>query len=195
MSSRLDLPKVEIALGQTTAVDEYCRDKAVADGGIEEAVGVWVEIAAGWYANIVMPYGTIIDTNWLGKRLGPEFQGFMWSKKLGGICRNESDPDVAGPKYWTNRLNEKFKEMTPKVYMDDKEEDHMKEGEIMKEVKENGGNKEDKEKSLSSGDSTIVSSMGDSTAVSSTRDSTMTSSTTESSSSSGASTTASSTKV
>jgi hypothetical protein len=64
----------------------------------------------------VLPFGTIIDTNWLGKRLGDDFHGFMWSRKLGGMCADEDDPNTYGPKWLTQKLNDKMKSMLPKVY-------------------------------------------------------------------------------
>jgi len=70
---------------------------------------------------MVMPFGTIIDTNWIGDRLGPNMQGLTYHKKLAGICWNEDH--VYGPKYFTDKLNEKFKKLTGRVYSQENPED------------------------------------------------------------------------
>lgn len=115
-------------------MDTLCQEKKASEGGIKNAFGLWLEIAAGWYANLVSPFGTIIDTNWLGKRPGDEFKGFMWSKNLIGICQDANDPVIKGPKYWTDSLNENFKGMTKHVYMEDNKTDLVQPQNLMKEA-------------------------------------------------------------
>jgi hypothetical protein len=40
---------------------------------MKEAFGIWVEIAAGWYASVMLPNQVGFSTNWLGNTLEPEF--------------------------------------------------------------------------------------------------------------------------
>jgi hypothetical protein len=80
-------------------------------------------VSIGLFASVTLPWGTQFSTNWLGKRLGDDFNGFTWTKRLAGICSNEDDPNNFGIKWLTNKLNEKFKHLFGKTYSDQKKED------------------------------------------------------------------------
>ena len=76
------------------------------------ALGFWFETGLGYYANFVLPViGTIVDTNWLGNALGPEFTGLMWTKKLLGICWE----DTKGFTWIENKLNKAFNRITSEL--------------------------------------------------------------------------------
>ena len=75
-------------------------------------------MAAELYANIVLPTGTIIHTPWIGNALGPDWMGLMWTKRLAGICVDENK--IKGPKYWTDKLNDMFKGLPNRMYIEKK---------------------------------------------------------------------------
>jgi hypothetical protein len=138
LGARSDLPKLELPLAKRqvllpvrmreirlriTNVNNFCQSRKAENGGIAHAFGLWVEIAAGFYANLVTPYGTTLDTNWLGKMLAPGFQGLMYSRMLGGICWDEESLSVLNIKWVTGQLNQRMKTMQHKAYTLETEKD------------------------------------------------------------------------
>jgi hypothetical protein len=82
-------------------VNEQCQADP---NGIPKAMGLWLDFMINFHAKISGPFGVVVDIPWVGKKLDPSHQDYLWKKTLAGICGPDADM-----RWFENKLNEKFK--------------------------------------------------------------------------------------
>ncbi|KAF1961706.1 hypothetical protein CC80DRAFT_574287, partial [Byssothecium circinans] len=108
LMARFEMPRLQINAGQAHDVDTKCQK----NGPIITALGIWMDLSIGIYANFVLPgIGAIIETTRLGDTIGKDWSGLMWTKRLWGIC-SEDFEDGFGVKGFEKWLNGKFSNLT-----------------------------------------------------------------------------------